>query len=79
MLSDDAKAKINAILVDELGADEAELLPEANLFNDLGADSLDLQAIGFDLEEVFELEREIEPDQIETVGQIYSLVERALG
>lgn len=45
--------KIQTTLVDALGVDEEDVTPEATLFNDLGAESIDLLDIVFRLERNF--------------------------
>ena len=37
----DIASRVKAIIVDKLGVDETEVVPEASFTNDLGADSLD--------------------------------------
>ena len=37
----DISSRVKAIIVDKLGVDENEVVPEASFTNDLGADSLD--------------------------------------
>ena len=36
----DIASRVKAIIVDKLGVDETEVVPEASFTNDLGADSL---------------------------------------
>lgn len=45
--------KVQATLVDALGVDEDDVTPGATLFNDLGAESIDLLDIVFRLERNF--------------------------
>ena len=45
--------RIKAIVVEQLGAEEAEVVPTASFVEDLGADSLDLVELIMSLEEVF--------------------------
>lgn len=66
----DIASRVKRIIVDKLGVEEAEVVPEASFTNDLGADSLDT------VELVMEFEREFNislPDEecelITTVGQ----------
>ena len=47
--------KVAEILVDSLGADEEEVTMEATLVDDLGADSIDLLEIVFNLEKAFDV------------------------
>ncbi len=50
---DEIYEKVQATLVDALGVDEGDVTPEATLFNDLGAESIDLLDIVFRLERNF--------------------------
>ena len=45
--------RVKAIIVEQLGVDEAEVVPSANFVDDLGADSLDLVELIMSLEEKF--------------------------
>ena len=45
--------RLKKIVVEQLGADEAEVTPEASFVDDLNADSLDLVELIMSLEEVF--------------------------
>jgi acyl carrier protein len=45
--------RIKKIVVDQLGVDEAEVTPQSNFVDDLGADSLDLVELIMALEEEF--------------------------
>jgi acyl carrier protein len=57
--------KIKAIVVEQLGVEEADVVPTASFVEDLGADSLDLVELIMSLEEAFSTtERKIEiPDE----------------
>jgi acyl carrier protein len=57
--------KIKAIVVEQLGVEEADVAPTASFVEDLGADSLDLVELIMSLEEAFSTtERKIEiPDE----------------
>jgi len=57
--------KIKAMVVEQLGVDEKEVLPTASFVEDLGADSLDLVELIMSLEEAFSTsERKLEiPDE----------------
>ncbi len=45
--------RVKKIVVEQLGVDEPEVVPSANLVDDLGADSLDLVELIMSLEEEF--------------------------
>jgi acyl carrier protein len=57
--------KIKAMVVEQLGVDEKDVVPTASFVEDLGADSLDLVELIMSLEEAFSTpERKIEiPDE----------------
>jgi acyl carrier protein len=57
--------KIKAIVVEQLGVEEKDVVPTASFVEDLGADSLDLVELIMSLEEAFSTpERKIEiPDE----------------
>ena len=68
--------KVRKIIVDKLGVDESEVVPEASFTNDLGADSLDT------VELIMEFEKELNisiPDEqaegITTVGDAITYLE----
>lgn len=48
--------KVKAIIVDQLGVEEAEVTLEAHFIDDLGADSLDIVELIMAMEEEFDLE-----------------------
>ena len=52
--------QITEVLVDALGVDEDEVLPEATLMEDLGAESIDFLDIVFRLEKAFDIKIERE-------------------
>jgi len=45
--------RVKKIVVEQLGVEEAEVVPSANFVDDLGADSLDLVELVMSLEEEF--------------------------
>jgi acyl carrier protein len=66
---------VKKIIREQLGADEAEIIPTADLTEDLGADSLDCIELVMQFEEEFDLE--IPDDDAEkfiTVGDILSYI-----
>lgn len=50
---DDVLKRVRNVVVEQLGADETEVLEKANFTNDLGADSLDTVELVMALEEEF--------------------------
>lgn len=68
--------KVREILVDQLDVDEDAVTMEANIQNDLGADSLDIVDLVMSLEEEFDCEiPDEEIENIKTVGDIVKYIE----
>lgn len=68
--------KIKAIIVDQLGVEEADVKMEASFVNDLGADSLDIVELVMALEEEFSLEiPDEEAEKIRTVGDAVKFIQ----
>jgi acyl carrier protein len=55
MTEDEVFEKVRETLVEALGVDEEEVLPEATLTGDLGAESIDFLDIVFRLEKSFDI------------------------
>lgn len=53
MQRDEIFEKVQGVLVEALAVDEDEVTPEATIFGDLGAESIDMLDIGFQLEQAF--------------------------
>jgi acyl carrier protein len=68
-MSQDVEAKVKEIIVDKLGVDEGEVVPEANFTNDLGADSLDTVELIMEFEKEFDISiPDEDAENIATVG-----------
>jgi acyl carrier protein len=66
---DEIFTKVQTALVDALGVDEEEVIPEATMVGDLGAESIDFLDIVFRLEKAFGIEiprSELFPEDILT-------------
>ena len=71
--------RVKEVIVDVLGVTEDQVKPEANLVEDLGADSLDVVEIVIALEEEFAITIEDEEaEKIETVAGIVTLIDGLL-
>jgi acyl carrier protein len=69
--------KTRALISSKLKLAESEITEEKNLFNDLGADSLDFVELSVLLEQEFNVKfTEEDTSQVKTVGDIYALVEK---
>lgn len=64
--------KFRAILVEQLGIDEGEITPDADLYDDLGADSLDGVEIVMCIEEEFGIA--IDDDETEGLRRVNDLL-----
>ncbi len=74
----DISSRVKAIIVDKLGVDENEVVPEASFTNDLGADSLDTVELIMESEKEFDIQ--IPDDQAEnivSVGQAIEFIEKS--
>ena len=74
----DISSRVKAIIVDKLGVDENEVVPDASFTNDLGADSLDTVELIMEFEKEFDIQ--IPDDQAEniiTVGQAIEFIEKS--
>ncbi|MGM0588881.1 MAG: acyl carrier protein [Bacteroidota bacterium] len=68
-MSQDVETKVKGIIVDKLGVDEGEVVPEANFTNDLGADSLDTVELIMEFEKEFDISiPDEDAENIATVG-----------
>lgn len=69
--------KVQAIIVDQLGKEEAEVQLTTNFREELDADSLDLFQIINDIEDEFDVK--IESDEgLNTVGDLVTFVDKQL-
>lgn len=75
MTEEEISKMISLILCDKLNLEEHEVTSDANLIDDLGADSLDIVEIAMDIEKEvnFAIEDE-ELSQIHTVGDAINLI-----
>ena len=69
-MADSVEDKVKAIIVEELGVDEAEVTANARFIDDLGADSLDTVELVMRFEEEFGIEiPDEDAEKITTVQQ----------
>ncbi|GGN90627.1 MULTISPECIES: acyl carrier protein [Saccharibacillus] len=72
----DVQERVTRIVVDRLGADEAEVTPTASFKEDLGADSLDVVELVMELEDEFDMEiSDEDAEKITTVGDVVSYIQ----
>jgi acyl carrier protein len=63
--------RIRTIVVEQLGVEASEVTPNANILDDLGADSLDVVELVMALEEEFDIEVPDEAvESIRTIGDM---------
>ncbi len=68
------------VLVERLKVDEKAVRPAANLFDDLGLDSIDLMSAVMAIEEQFGIEvSDAELENVTTVGEAVELLESKVG
>jgi len=79
MGTDDNKEILEAlreVLVDRLKVEAEAVTPQANLFDDLGLDSIDLMSAVMAIEERFEIEvSDAELENVTTVGEAVEILE----
>ena len=69
--------KVKAFIATKLNVSEREITPEKNLFNDLGADSLDVVELLMILESEFNVKfSEDDTANVKTVGDLYAMIEK---
>ena len=72
--------KVIDIIVDKLGVERAEVIPEAVFVDDLGADSLDLVELIMAMEEEFGTEiADDEAEKLRTVQDVISFIKARAG
>ena len=68
--------RLQKIVIEQLGVDEAEVTPEASFVDDLNADSLDLVELIMSLEEEFGTEiSDEDAEKIRTVGDAVEYID----
>ena len=68
--------KVKKMIVDQLGVNESEVVPEAKFIDDLGADSLDIVELIMALEDEYGIEiPDEDAEKIETVGDAIRYIE----
>ncbi len=71
----DLEARVRALVAEQLGIDIAEVSPNANILDDLGADSLDVVELVMSLEDIFDIEvPDEEVEGMRTIADIQQFV-----
>ena len=69
------EGKVKSIIVDQLGVNEPDVVPEAHFVEDLGADSLDTVELVMKLEEEFDIEiPDEDAEKIQTVQDAFDYI-----
>jgi len=72
--------KVKEIIVNELGVDLSEVVPEASFINDLGADSLGTVELVLAFEKEFGIEiPEEDAEKLTTVGEAINYLKECIG
>ena len=72
----DITSRVKSIIVNKLGIDESEVVPEASFTADLGADSLDTVELIMEFEKEFDTSiPDDEAEKIQTVGHAVEYLE----
>ena len=71
-MSDLVEDRIKTIIVNQLGAEEGAVIPEAKFIEDLGADSLDIVELVMAMEEAFSID--IPDDEAENIRSVEDAV-----
>ena len=67
--------RVKRLVAEQLGVDEADVIPTASFVDDLGADSLDLVELIMAMEEEFEVKIEDEEaEKIKTVQHVIDFI-----
>lgn len=70
--------RVKKIIVESLNVDPNEVTMEANIKEDLGADSLDVVDLIMELEDEFDMEiSDEEAEKITTVGDVIGYIEKS--
>jgi acyl carrier protein len=68
--------KVKKMIVEQLGVNESEVVPEAKFIDDLGADSLDIVELVMALEDEYGIEiPDEDAEKIQTVGDAIRYIE----
>jgi acyl carrier protein len=68
--------RVKKMIVEQLGVNESEVVPEAKFIDDLGADSLDIVELVMALEDEYGIEiPDEDAEKIETVGDAIRYIE----
>lgn len=76
-MSSDIEVRLKQIIVNQLGVEEASVVPKAKFIEDLGADSLDIVELVMAMEESFSIDiPDEEAENIRTVEDAVSYIKK---
>ena len=79
-VTENLEERVKKIIVEQLAVDAAEVTPQAQFVQDLGADSLDTVELVMALEEEFDVEiPDEDAEKIKTVGEAVSYIKEKAG
>ena len=71
--------RISKIIIEQLGAKPAQIVPDASFIDDLGADSLAIVQFVMAIEEAFDIEiPDADADQLQTIGDAVAYLHQRL-
>lgn len=71
--------RVRGLMAEQLGVDLGEMKPEANILEDLGADSLDVVEMVMAIEEAFDIEiADEDAEAMRTVGDVEAYLVKRL-
>ena len=71
--------RVRGLMAEQLGVDPGEMKPDANILEDLGADSLDVVELVMAIEETFDIEvPDEDAEAMRTVGDVESYIAKRL-
>lgn len=75
----DLEQRVSEMIIEQLGATEEEIVPEASFIDDLGADSLDIVELVMAMEETFDIEiTDDDAEKIQTIGDAVAYLRHRL-
>jgi acyl carrier protein len=79
-VTENLEERVKKIIVEQLAVDAAEVTPQAQFVQDLGADSLDTVELVMALEEEFDIEiPDEDAEKIKTVGDAVTYIKEKSG
>lgn len=77
-MTESVEARVKQIVVNQLGVEEASVVPKAKFIEDLGADSLDIVELVMAMEEAFGIDiPDEEAENLRTVDEAISYIKKA--